>query len=65
MKRAFKILKDLFENHKLMRRIILFWWMWLFTHVTLSIEFDATSYGILSGISGLMIGYYFHTRAND
>lgn len=61
-------LKNLFENHKFVRRIVLFWWMCLFTYATIQVfkaEPEPAAYSILAGISGLMMAYYFYSRSSE
>jgi len=56
----------LFEDHKFMRRVILFWWMGIFTIVTLfKVEFDNVSYSTLAALSGAMFIFYFHKRGQE
>lgn len=71
----FKLLNDLIENHKFIRRFCLGLWLWLFVYAT-RVVFDpvvlvnitgagATAYSVLVGVSGLVLSYYFKKRTEE
>ena len=65
---------DLVEKHKLVRRSVLIWAVWLITYVTLRVfgetppvisEFTATAFGIVTAILATAIGFYKWSRHKE
>lgn len=68
-----KWLNSLFEEHQGARRIALVWAMSLITWVTIQLFTDPTgitgasaaAYATVTGVLGIVIGFYQHLRGQD
>jgi len=61
------------ERHKVIRRLLLAWAVWLITYVTLQLPWHggnlssgtAAGYATVVGLLSLVTGLYFHNRAKE
>ena len=68
-----KNLDLLFEQHRFVRRTLVFWAMWMITFVTIQMFTDislisnaaAAAYATLVGILGVVLGFYQWMREKD
>lgn len=68
-----RVIECLFERHKFVRRLMVFWAAWLITWVTLRLFADpaaitaaaATAYATVTGLLTIAIGHYQWSRSRE